>query len=389
MRTRRTFIQQELASLWRRRRDRKVKSYLFSRSPLATARRENLQIVLGELGSLVRLNMPLVEGLERLLLDAPVGRVFRVLVSLRNSLLAGSSLWESMQKQPRFFPRHCVEVIKMGEQTGTLLTSFQLLDSEFADLRPVYSAMRAWQAYAWLVGVGGLGPIVFNIIYVLPVFVEIMRDFGGAVPASFRFFNRFLEAIGSVIPFLPLVLLPLAVFMVYYGLQSHANPLRKTIRSLALRIADFLPFVRGYVRSGSLGVVGFSLATLTKARIPLNEALVECADMGIHPSIAASLLKARTSVEQGSSLTDALRKAKSFPESFVLLVSLGEQSGLLPEALNKVGWMYRQKAISCAQTASDILWPITAIALGSVVLLLSLVLFQMNVGFIDGLVSTM
>lgn len=101
---------------------------------------------------------------------------------------------------------------------------------------------------------------------------------------------------------------------------------------------------RGRVRAGDVAVLSRQLAALTRAGVPLPQALGIIAD-GTDKSALASLVRAvRTDVSAGDSVATALgRRPEHFDDLFRNLVEAGERSGTLPAMLDRIA-TYREKA---------------------------------------------
>jgi type IV pilus assembly protein PilC len=77
--------------------------------------------------------------------------------------------------------------------------------------------------------------------------------------------------------------------------------------------------------------------------------------------------KVHDNVEQGESITEPLRESKIFPAMVVGMVDVGEQTGALPEMLNKVADNYDEEVDNAVSAMTSLLEPILIVILGVVV----------------------
>lgn len=101
---------------------------------------------------------------------------------------------------------------------------------------------------------------------------------------------------------------------------------------------------RGRVRTGDVAVLSRQLAALTRAGVPLLQALGIIAD-GTDKSALAALVRAlRADVSAGDSVAAALgRHPEHFDDLFRNLVEAGERSGTLPAMLDRIA-TYQEKS---------------------------------------------
>ena len=101
---------------------------------------------------------------------------------------------------------------------------------------------------------------------------------------------------------------------------------------------------RGRVRTGDVAVLSRQLAALTRAGVPVLQALGIVADGTDRPVLARLVRALRTDVSAGDSIATALgRHPEHFDDLFRNLVEAGERSGTLPAMLDRIA-TYQEKA---------------------------------------------
>ena len=116
-------------------------------------------------------------------------------------------------------------------------------------------------------------------------------------------------------------------------------------RGVISTVFCFVPVAGAVVRYSDLGHAALVLQNLIQAGVPLTEALDGAAELDLLPRHAALFRRLRKRVEEGESLGDALKADSArLPRTFRTMVSLGEHSARLPEALGQLARLYREKA---------------------------------------------
>ena len=96
-----------------------------------------------------------------------------------------------------------------------------------------------------------------------------------------------------------------------------------------------LPWFRR-VPSMELSIFTRQAATLISAGIPLVEGLAALTEQTEHPRLKSVLGRVRDSVNEGSTLADALAQSGTFPTLYVSMVRAGEAGGALEQVLERL-----------------------------------------------------
>ena len=378
--------------------------------PLGRVRRRrnwnNLQLITEQLLVMIQANMPVDRGLNAASRDARDYRLHAALTGLGMDVARGLTLSESMRNQPKVFPEFYVDLVQVGERTGTLAESFEMLREiliESSIMRREVASFLGYLGMVWLV----LVVIALGIAnYILPQFGDIMKDFGRPIPNSARWMIEWGYSIGDPLRYcfdtgknfnFGLFLVKFAVLVLVLSAAASAllwlvtAPMRwvtRRKRTGARAIGLFclrVPLVHSLFVKRSMAHVATILQRLVEARVPLDSALETCAGVGVNPVFARALRRAAERVRAGDTLKTALERESSLPESFVGFASLGESSGLLPEALERVAALYRRQVIKAQRILIDVLTPVGVGIAGCFVLALMSTVFRMLTTIADGI----
>jgi type IV pilus assembly protein PilC len=344
-------------------------------------------IVTEQLARIVACNMPLVPAIEAIMVDVPYRRARAVLYRLRTDLAQGASLAEAMRRQPRFFPKYYVDLVQAGEQTGALYpTLCGLAETLSASLR-VRDSVRLAGLYFGMMLIAGGSLASFIMVYVMPVFMDVWRDFGVQAPAPVRL----LTALASFLKFhWPEILLTIGVggtlIAVVYRVAARLDRKKRRLGLAWDRLMSGIPFIRTVIAQASLAHAGSILAGLLRAGYPVDEALESTSSADIRPLFAAALCRLRDRVRQGEALAQAVeRETWVLPASFRGMASIGESSGRLPEALERLAHLYHRQVLKVTKVTLSTLFPFGVIALGCCVMWIYSSVFLMLVGLIDSI----
>ncbi|GMV90681.1 MAG: hypothetical protein AMXMBFR82_04590 [Candidatus Hydrogenedentota bacterium] len=335
--------------------------------------RRDLMLVTSQVQAIVKCNAPLIQGLELAAWDAPRRKVQLVLQALRDNLASGMALHESMAQRNRFFPPYYVDLIKVGEMSGSLPDTLDQLQDHLAEEKKHATKIWGWAAYLALVLFIQLATFLVLSLLVFPEFADTIGYFTDDIPAVLDPMMAVGQAtaddrtriVGSVVGGVFVVAAVLMLISVTFSGMS-----RYRLKGLGSTI----PLVRGVIAKNDLGLAARVLARLLHAGVPLNDALRDSEDLEIVSSLREALRAVRRKVEEGMSLSQAVREDNRFPDSFHALIALGESSGRLAAAFERIAALYEAQTLKTTRILVDTVCPC-----GVLVLSLGVLFFELSV----------
>ncbi len=334
----------------------------------ARARRLLLEMT-GQLADLVRLRVPLGDGIAAMALDAPDRKLRALLFVLSLDLKSGLSLHESLARRPRFFPAAYVDAVRVGEETGRLGTVLDRLEDSLLQTGRFQDALAGHLFY--------LKAILLSVLLVgTMATVELSSEFE-AIYASFRCETPWLMQTHHPLTAIPpwgvvggILLLALVLTWLTRRISLPSGK-PGLLGRLSWRTLMHVPWVGGFYRARDLAHVAQQLDTLTWAGLPLDKALDDVASGSVSPAMSAALARMGKAVRGGISLDAALgrEKIRRFPHTFRGLVQLGGQAGALPESLGQLALIYRSETLNRARMLLNVGAPLGVCCVGAYVFL--------------------
>jgi type IV pilus assembly protein PilC len=151
-------------------------------------------------------------------------------------------------------------------------------------------------------------------------------------------------------------------------------------------VSEYLPFLKQGITTRELVIFTRQFATMIDAGLPLVQCLDILANQQPNKTFKNILRDVKSSVEQGSTFADALRKhPKPYDSLYVNLVQAGEIGGILDTILNRLA-AYLEKADALARKVKGaMVYPgtILVVAIGVIVLMLTQVIPTFEKMFAD------
>jgi MSHA biogenesis protein MshG len=138
------------------------------------------------------------------------------------------------------------------------------------------------------------------------------------------------------------------------------TPIRLETQQAPTRVATVSKsFFQKRVTTRDLILFTRQLETMLESGLPILSSLDILYQQTAHPVLRVAIDRVRADVEQGSTLTEALRRyPRSFPPIFVNLVHAGEEGGLLGPMLDRIGGLLEYEEETEQRIKSATFYPI-------------------------------
>ncbi|MBI4846903.1 MAG: type II secretion system F family protein [Candidatus Omnitrophica bacterium] len=327
-----------------------------------------------QLSTLLDAGLPLLDGLKNLTQDASNERIKKIVDDIRYKIESGGSLKEAMAHYPAVFSKLYQALVGAGESTGNLPETLndlaQLLEWQM-DLR---SKIKEAATYPIILFSVMVGVVVLLVVKVIPTFEPMFADVGAMLPLPTQIVLSFSHFIRD---FWFLIIVFFAA--VFFGgtVYSKTEKGRYNFDSLKLN----MPLVGELLRKISLSRFAHTFNICFEAGISLLASLEIAQGTVGNARIEKAIKKATESVNVGEKLGVSLQMTGEFPPMVLRMISVGEQSGALPQTLDKVCKFYDKEVTSTIKSIFALFEPIMIIVMGVVVggiaLAIFLPMFQM------------
>lgn len=329
-------------------------------TPRARLTPRDLTLATRQLATLLQAGVALLQALQ-LLERSIASQALRVVVrAVHDDIESGSSLSAALHRHPDCFsPLYC-SMVAAGEFGGILDNVMARLALTLEKNERLRSRMRAALLYPAVVLGIALAVLVLILVYVVPVFEDVFKAFGAALPWPTQAILWLSNAMASAAPAL-LILLALGWLMRQHWASSPS--LRTRRERWLLWLPGFGPMI---VRS-VMARWCQTLSALLAAGVPIVEALGPAAQACDHSVYARHTEQLRRRVAQGGSLSEAMAASPRFPDLVVHLCATGEETGTLAELLGRAGQLMEAELEVRIEGLSTLLEPAIIVLLGSAV----------------------
>ena len=315
-----------------------------------------------QLATLLEAGLPLLRSL-RLLTEQETDRRFRrVLTDLAASIEGGNSFSEALARYPKIFNRLFLNLIKAGEISGALELTLKRLADFMEKSSRIKSRVTAGLFYPAAVMTVALGVVALMLIFIVPRFEEVFRDLTNGRPLPD--FTRFVLGISNAVRhnFLAVA----AGLAVLYGCFRMA--ISTTAGRLSWdRFKLQMPVLGNVFRKLAIARFTRTLGTLITSGVPILQALNIIKEATGNVAVGKVVGQVHENVKQGESIVGPLRESRIFPVTVVGMIDVGEQTGALPDMLNRIADNYEEEVDNSVAAMTSLLEPVLIIFLGVIV----------------------
>ncbi|MBL8335268.1 MAG: type II secretion system inner membrane protein GspF [Rhodoferax sp.] len=318
-----------------------------------------------QLAGLVSASLPLERALTALCDEAETPRQRDLLAALRAEVNAGSSFAKALGRHPREFSATYVAVIGAGEQSGHLGQVLERLADDLAERQALQARLLGAALYPAIVTVVAFVIVMFLVGYVVP---QVANVFAGSKRALPWLTSAMLGVSAFVRSYGVFVLLAVALAVVAGRVLLRSAVLRERYDAAFLRLPVIGRLARGY----NAARFAATLAMLAGAGVPILKALQAAADTLNNQAMRADALTALVQVREGAPLASALARHPRFPGLLAMFARLGEQTGELPQMLQRAAQQLAGEVQRRALQLATLLEPALIVGMGLAVMLIVL-----------------
>ena len=293
------------------------------------------------------------------LLSAEVGnpKLQTVMNKIVEDLQGGSSISRALSMHPEVFSSFYVNLVRSGEESGSLEKSFAYLADYLDRSYEIISKARNALVYPAFVVSIFIGVMVLMLTLVIPNIASILTDSGQELPIYTKLVIGLSDILVNYIGFILLVLAGGAVGF-YRFKQTEVG--KRTIDEFMISI----PYLGDLQRKLLLTRICDNLATMLGSGISMVQALEvtgEVVDNMIYKEIMQAAL---SEVKGGRSFADSIAEYPEIPGVLTQMVKVGEETGSLAEILTTLANFYRREVNNAVDTLIGLIEPIMIVLLG-------------------------
>ena len=285
----------------------------------------------------------------------------KALLQTEENLLKGLSLSQSFSYFPDIFSSLIINMIKVGEESGTLETILANLTDHLEKQNQLKNRIIGALMYPSIIILAMIGIGILMLIIVVPKLAETFEELGIELPIT----TRIVISTGFLLLnywYLLLFLLVVVFFIFRHLLKTTRG--KDFIDEILIKI----PILGELLKKYYLVEIIRTLSILMRSGVPILNSLEIAGNVALNKHFKDSLEEAKKEVKKGGSLSAALKKSSEFySDTTIEMFSVGEETGQTGQILEKLTDFYDDEIAQTTQNLSSIIEPILMIIIGAVI----------------------
>src|SRR3989344_17782 len=313
------------------------------------------------LGVMISAGLSLLKSFDILAGQTRSKKMKNILLDIKDRINKGENLSDGLLRYPKVFSELFVNMIKVGEESGTLEEVLAILNLQLSKEHELKSKIRNAMIYPAIIlmvmlVVGGV--IVTLVLPNLSIFFTSLHVDIPIYTRILLWVGNFLSKHWYLLFIVPIILI-LGCTLI---LKSKSG--KRALDTLLLRLPIIAPVV---MKSNSASLIR-SLSSLIASGVPLTRTLeITSKTVGNHYFQEAAM-EAEERIKKGEKLAEAFKHHHDiFPFGVIEMIEVGEETGKTSMVLKKLADFYEQEAVSSIEALSVLIEPMLIVFLGVVV----------------------
>ncbi|MGA3069303.1 MAG: type II secretion system F family protein [Terracidiphilus sp.] len=317
--------------------------------------------------TLIRAGLPILGSLQMLAKNQKDAHFAAQLDDVSGRVKTGESLSSAFEAQSGF-PAMFTTTLLAGERSGNLLevleryVSFQRISLTFR--KKLITSLIYPCVLLTLVTL----LVMFMFTYVVPQFAELYDQLGSKLPAMTMALLSFGKWLNHNLLWILLVALGTGFGVYRFSITDRGQDFFDGFR---IRMPVFGKIWLKY----QVALFARTLSTLLTGGLPLVPSLETAARSISSRRVSKAVFASIGTVREGKSLAEALIQTKVFPDLAAEMITVGEQTGALPQMLNSVAEFFEEDVGTALTASLALIEPAILIVMGVVVVFILISLY--------------
>ena len=335
----------------------------------------DLTLITRQMATMLESGIALLRVISIIEKQAEKPKLKEMFSQIKNDVSQGQTLSSALAKNPKYFDKLYVSMVKAGEASGSLDVVLVRLAKSKEDSEELKGRVKGAMIYPVIVIVVSFTIVYGLMSFVVPRFVEMFAGAGMEMPAL----TQVVINISAVMAKFWHVILGAVVGGIFLLIKTVKSPKGKEkFDKFILKI----PMIGSLLRKVAVARFTRTMATLLSSGVPILLAFDIASETSGNAVISKAVVLARNSIKEGNTLAKPLEQSGEFPVMVTQVIEVGEESGTITEMLNKISDFMETDIKQGIQGLVAAMEPlaivIMAVLVGTIVIALFLPLFSIS-----------
>ncbi len=319
----------------------------------------DLSLFSRQLAAMINSGIPLTRALFTLSTQVANRNLGDVLGKVARNVESGISFSEALNAYPDIFGELYINMVSAGEAGGTLETTLNRLSHQLQKDKELRDSIKSASFYPMVVFAFALIILFAMLFFLVPIFVGFFPE-GAVLPLP----TQIIVSASDALKAYWYIIIP---FFIMLGLLFRAYARSSDGRRKIDRLKFRLPIVGQLVQKTVIASFARTFSTMLATGIPVVQAL-DSSGMATGNSLVIDATKlAGEKIQEGSNVSQPLVESGIFPPMVTHMISVGEETGNIPDMMDKVAEFYEEEVATMTKGLTALIEPLMLIVVGILV----------------------
>ena len=294
----------------------------------------------------------------------------RILTSIAKDLTKGQNFSQSLSYYPNVFSELFQNMIKVGEETGTLEEVLRVLSEQMEKEHELRSKVVSAMIYPAIIVTAMVGIGILMLVLVIPKLAQTFTELGVELPLT----TRIVIFLGTFIAqkwYLFLLIIIIVLFLFRMALKSNRG--KKILASFALKT----PIISTLVKKTNTAIFARNISSLIMAGVSIVRSLEIISTTLGNLYFKEAVKETAEKVRKGEKMAQALKSYQNlFPSLVLEMIEIGEETGETSSILAKLADFYEEEVAVTSKNLSAVVEPLLMILIGATVAFFAISMIQ-------------
>ena len=303
----------------------------------------------------------------------------KILLKIKEDVIKGSPLSDVIVKYPNIFPDVFANMIKVGEESGTLEKVLDILVNQMEKEHDIKSKVKGAMIYPAVILFAMTVIGILMLILVVPKLSKLFEELDLDLPLMTKIVMTIGNFLSSYWYFIP-VLIVVLIFAFRASLKTKIG--KRSFDKFTLSI----PIISPIVKKTYAAITVRTLSSLVSAGVPIVRSLEIVSGTLGNVYYKEAIANSAKEVQTGKKLAEALSVYKDiYPILVVQMIAVGEETGETSAILAKLAEFFEQEVSNITKNLSSVVEPILMLIIGAVVGFFAISMVQPMYSLMDGI----
>ena len=323
----------------------------------------NLQVMIAS-------GLSLVRSLTILTTQTKSKKLKIALSDIKEEISEGRSFSEALAKYPDIFSELFLNMVKVGEEGGTLEEVLKTLSLQMEREKELKSEVKGAMIYPLVILTTMLGIGILMMIVVVPKLSSLFNELGVELPLM----TKIVIALGTALAekwYLVILIILFLPIIIWRAVKTKKG--KWAMDTFFLKF----PIISSIIKKSNSASIIRTLSSLIASGVPIVRSLEVISGTLGNVYFKRALTKAAEGVEKGEKLSNGLKPYKNiFSFGMIEMIEVGEETGETPKILAKLAEFFEEEVSNVTKNLVSVIEPILMLIIGVAVGFFAIAMIQ-------------